>query len=42
MPSVDFARENRDEHTNEGHEVSYAEVAGPGHEWATEQEVYEQ
>lgn len=37
--AVDFARENRDKYTKEGHEVKYVEVAGLGHEWATKQKV---
>lgn len=37
--AVEFARENRDKYTKEGHEVKYVEVAGLGHEWAARQKV---
>lgn len=40
--SVDFARENRDKYKKEGHEVTYVEVAGLGHEWATKQKINDQ
>lgn len=40
--AVQFARENRDKYTKEGHEVTYVEVAGMGHEWATKQKINEQ
>jgi polyhydroxybutyrate depolymerase len=39
---VDWARENRDKYTKEGHEVKYVEVAGLGHEWATRQKINDQ
>ena len=40
--SVDFARENRDKYKKEGHDVTYVEVTGSGHEWATKQKINEQ
>ncbi len=39
---VDFARENRDKYKKEGHDVTYVEVPGLGHEWATEQKINDQ
>lgn len=39
---VEFARENRDKYKKEGHEVTYVEVAGLGHAWATNQKINEQ
>lgn len=40
--SVDFARENRDKYRGEGHDVTYVEVPGLGHEWATKVNINEQ
>ena len=40
--SVEWARENRDKYTKEGHDVKYVEVAGLGHEWATKQKINDQ
>lgn len=39
---VEWARENRDKYTKEGHEVRYVEVPGLGHAWATEQRINDQ
>lgn len=39
---VEWARENRDKYTKEGHEVRYVEVPGLGHMWATEQKINDQ
>ncbi|MDB5309094.1 MAG: phospholipase/Carboxylesterase [Gemmataceae bacterium] len=39
---VEWARENRDKYTKEGHEVKYVEVAGLGHLWATKQKINDQ
>src|SRR5262245_41847544 len=41
MP-VEWARDNRDRYTKEGHEVKYIEVAGFGHLWAHKVDVNEQ
>jgi polyhydroxybutyrate depolymerase len=38
---VDWARENRDKYTKEGHEVKYVELAGQGHVWGTKADVNE-
>ena len=38
---VAFARENADKYRREGHEVSYVEVPGLGHAWASEIEINE-
>jgi polyhydroxybutyrate depolymerase len=38
---VEIARENRDKYQKEGHEVSYVEVEGLGHSWATKSDVNE-
>jgi polyhydroxybutyrate depolymerase len=38
---VAFARENADKYRREGHEVSYVEVKGLGHAWATEADINE-
>ncbi len=39
---VAWARENRDKYKKEGHDVTYVEVAGMGHVWATDQKINEQ
>lgn len=39
---VEWARENRDKYKKEGHDVTYVEVKGMGHVWATEQKINEQ
>jgi polyhydroxybutyrate depolymerase len=36
---VEWARENRDKYMKEGHEVTYVEVGGLGHEWATKEKI---
>lgn len=38
---VEFARENRDKYKREGHEVSYIELPGQGHMWATKPNINE-
>lgn len=38
---VDWARDNRDRYTKEGHEVKYIEVAGLSHVWAHKVDVNE-
>jgi polyhydroxybutyrate depolymerase len=38
---VDWARENRDKYTKEGHEVKYVELPELGHTWATRADVNE-
>ena len=38
---VEWARENRDKYTNEGHEVKYVEIAGLGHMWGTKSDINE-
>ena len=38
---VAFARENADKYRREGHEVSYVEVPGLGHAWATGADINE-
>jgi polyhydroxybutyrate depolymerase len=39
--SVDFARENRDKYTKEGHPVKYVELPNHGHQWADPKEINE-
>jgi polyhydroxybutyrate depolymerase len=39
---VEWARENRDKYTKEGHEVRYVEVPGLGHAWATGENINQQ
>jgi polyhydroxybutyrate depolymerase len=39
---VEWARENKEKYTREGHEVKYVEVAGLGHTWATKEKINEQ
>jgi polyhydroxybutyrate depolymerase len=39
---VEWARENRDKCKKEGHDVTYVEIKGMGHTWATEQKINEQ
>jgi len=38
---VDWARENRDKYTKEGHEVKYVELPGVGHMWGTGADINE-
>jgi poly(3-hydroxybutyrate) depolymerase len=38
---VDWARENRDKYTKEGHEVKYVELPGVGHVWGTRVDINE-
>ncbi len=38
---VEWARENRDKYTNEGHPVKYVEISGLGHAWGTRFDINE-
>lgn len=38
---IAIARENRDKYEREGHPVTYAELAGLGHEWGTKAGINE-
>lgn len=38
---VEWARENRDKYTREGHEVKYVELPGLGHAWGTKANINE-